>query len=211
MAFNGPAIKVVIRGTLRGTESWSIGLWVIPTTPFATLPDFSTYALLSLAPAIDTNLLPTLQTVLAASDAVTQYDFYYYSVTSATLTYKVSKPFTPAVGAGAATNPTQLAQVLSLRSTLDTRSGRGRVYVPVTGVAAVAGQIPTATNTALVTKLVALIRAWGTLSNTAVTVVASATHSFVNTVISVQADTKFETQRRREDKIPPTATASVSV
>lgn len=116
----------------------------------------------------------------------------------------------PKSGSGTTPHPPQTAIVASLRTSLPGRSGRGRLYLPMTGFPLQPNlQMLEAQATAIVTDLRTWLR---DLANTAtaaypapgpdhVLVVHSRKTNTAQDVISIQADTVLDTQRRRRDKL----------
>lgn len=114
--------------------------------------------------------------------------------------------------------PDYVALVQSLRSDVPGRSGRGRMYVPCTGVVCgtdnqadntTVGDYATATST-LITALNAFTDVPDNLTSMKI-VVPSHSKAQVNDVATVIVDSKIDVQRRREDKIVATHTAVATV
>ena len=192
--------RVVLSGTLAsGAETWAIGLWW--HRPGLIAFDFD-----SGEPG-DSDYLAFRDAMLAcmrSGDALTDLDSYRYSGGAAT--EHTHATVSHAGTASAATLPCQCAIVVTLRTALATRSGRGRIYVPYTG-AAVLSTTRTG-DTAVINGLVDALGAYydavtGDSPDT-IPVVVSQTLTTYNQIVSVDADAVIDTQRRRRNQITST-------
>lgn len=104
-------------------------------------------------------------------------------------------------GAAADTQlPPQLAIVVSHRTTVPTRAGRGRVYLPATVLGTCVDGELTTTNTAVISNcMVHLHRTINAGGNT--TVVYHRSTDSADAIVSVDVGTIFDTQFRRRDKL----------
>lgn len=113
--------------------------------------------------------------------------------------------------AGTATGnalPADCAITVSLRTQLANRSGRGRFYLPqpAASTSTTDGRIAAAT----ITKLIAALEpAWATYGGWATPVIYSRTMRASQEVTSFNIGDLYDTQRRRENKLPETRTAGV--
>lgn len=110
--------------------------------------------------------------------------------------------------AGTATGnalPADVAITVSLRTDLANRSGRGRFYLPqpAASTSTAAGRIAPATLTTLVG---ALENAWSTYGGWGQPVVYSRTMRATQTITSFNVGDLYDTQRRRENKLPESRT-----
>lgn len=104
------------------------------------------------------------------------------------------------VGTSTGTHPFQCSMVTTLRSSLASRSGRGRMYWPATGALMDSQGKYDVTQ---VNDIVDALATWFTALNSATPKcsVVSQTTSSVHTITSVDADTVPDTQRRRANKL----------
>lgn len=138
---------------------------------------------------------------MGPTDSFTQLDSYYYAGGTAAAAHGQA----PMVFAGTAPfgiHPTQIAVVATLRTALNTRRGRGRIYLPATGVQ-MTGTYPllaTSTVNAMLDALALMLTA-RKLDPLVAPVVVSQTGSITSPIISVDGDTIADTQRRRRNKL----------
>ena len=134
---------------------------------------------------------------------ITAYDVYYYTggVAVSHQTKVVSK-----AGTGTSTTlPLQVSCVLTLRSGLSTRSGRGRIYVPTTGLIVSTGTYLFSTGP--VQSMVSTLATFFTFVKSVSpqqAVVVSQTHSSTQPIVSVDANYVPDTQRRRANRLTST-------
>lgn len=208
MAIPDGITKLTISGTLAGgAENFAFSLYL------------NGYAAPPLSGYFDPATLDSSTSFAAFRDKVlslnrpdmviTAYDAYYYQggVAISHLHATVSHP---GLTNGTAM-PLQLACVLTLRTALATRSGRGRIYLPMT-----AGVIATPSylfSSAGINQAVDALATWFTFIKAVPglsAVVVSQTHSSSTAITSVDADTVPDTQRRRVNKLSaPRHSASV--
>lgn len=100
--------------------------------------------------------------------------------------------------------PPQSAVVVSLRTNLATRAGRGRVYLPAPAVAAAGatGQLVAAAQNAAATAVQHALQGMATASYQPI-IWHRSSHTGSN-ITSVDVGTVFDTQRRRRDKLVET-------
>lgn len=101
--------------------------------------------------------------------------------------------------------PADVAITVSLRTQLANRSGRGRFYLPqpAQSTSTASGRIATAAVTAIIG---ALEPAWATYGGWAVPVIYSRTMRATQEITSFNVGDLYDTQRRRENKVPETRT-----
>lgn len=141
-------------------------------------------------------------------------------------TYYVNAPAAPAIrvgistaaaapGFGTSTAVPQVALVCTLLTGIAGRSYRGRVYLPAAQGTDANGRINassatnTATNYANFLSAIALVG--GTIGDTVFPAVLSATQNDTTPITAVRCDNVLDTQRRRRDKVLPSASPSVNV
>lgn len=139
--------------------------------------------------------------------------FYRDSVLQQSATHAM----TPVVGSGSSIHPPYVALVATTLTGRAGRSFRGRMYLPVTalGVSGTTGQQsgnPSgfATNLASWLSNHAAWTYWTGVTGAA-PVVMTQTGATPENITAVRVDTKFDSQRGREDKLVPTATSSAAV
>jgi len=209
-----PVAKVVASGTMAsGIQSMSFGLYID-----AGFTDFISQATLD---AFLADVKPTYEAFLGSGSvksfwtADCQFDTlraYFIPATGHTATLLSETALTsPIVGTGTANHPTATSIVISNRTELPGRSGRGRIYLPANGIAGGAADHVSSDaaidglGTAYATFLSTLI------ADTYLPIVASFTKAVVNNIRSYVIDNKFDTQRRRGDQIAPTHTKTGTV
>lgn len=111
--------------------------------------------------------------------------------------------------AGTATGnalPADVAITVSLRTQLANRSGRGRFYLPqpAASTSTTDGRISAATITTIIG---ALEPAWATYGGWGTPVIYSRTMRATQQISSFNVGDLYDTQRRRENKLPETRTA----
>lgn len=209
-----PVAKVVCSGTMAsGVQDMSFGLYIdAGFTDFisqATLEDF----LDAIKPTYNDFLFSGhVKNFWTASDQFTTLKAYFIPATGDTATLVAETTFTsPLVGTGTANHPLGTALVLSNRSLLPGKSGRGRIYLPANGVDATSSDrvasdsVVDALGTDYLTFLNAL------RAGTFYPGIASFTKSLWNQIHTYQIDNKFDTQRRRGDQIAASHTKTGTV
>lgn len=145
-------------------------------------------------------------------------------VTFSSVAYSVfgEDPAVPAVsefqaanqGGGAVRLPGEVAVVASLRTALTTRSGRGRMYLPMLGADPDAGgQLSPAYQATIAGAVGAyfnsidghIFQTSGGIDYGVTVGVISTTHGVFTPVNRVVVDSHYDSQRRREDKLPLTS------
>jgi hypothetical protein len=190
--------KFVISGTLaNGAESWACGLWFTGYGPAG--------AEGGLDPDIDsagTNWTDWRDAILqrmSPDSAIRLYSVYHYTggVASSSDSLAVNHAGT----GGGGTMPAQIATVVTLRTALATRRGRGRIYLPTTAfeIMASSGKFASTNLDNLVNKTAALFS--GIAVSTQRGVVLSQTAGLTHEITRVEADDVPDTQRRRTNKL----------
>ena len=213
-------VKTVIEGQIQGIQDWSTAFWceVVNAVP-VTQPGMNNWADI-VAGYISTFWSAGIDSANLPDTVVNSVKAYYYPAGSGVATvqavhlYGTALPGT-ATGGG---SPTQLAIVHSLRSGVPGRRGRGRMYLPATGLALSSGshgQLASGACSSFAGALAALFTAVNTSGSFAAqftsqnVVVRSETGNMCNAVDQIIVDSKIDTQRRREDKIPTQVVAVV--
>lgn len=199
MAIPDGLVKMVLSGTLAtNTEKWAVSLWHQGYTLPGTGGSLDLAALV--ADPTWTAVETAIKNLLTNSDSFTAIDTYYYQGGVAVAHEHIDR----AISGPDAVQPLpcQIACVLTLRTALSTRSGRGRIYLPVrrNGVTAGNGMFPSAGVNAAVDAL-ALYATEITTGGTHHLVVVSQTHGSSQPVTSIDCDLVPDTQRRRRNKL----------
>lgn len=188
-------VKYVLGGTLGATEIWNCAFWE-RTTGDGTGVNDAALAIQVASPtwvAFKNALFP----VLSTGDAILTVDNYFYMGGAAVAH---GHAIYSAVGSGAVSHAKQTAVVLTERTALATRSGRGRIYLPCTGAAI--------NNQGILTSgpIDGLADAFANLLGSLIgagsaPVVVSQTHTMNTDITSVSVDYVPDTQRRRRNKL----------
>lgn len=205
-------LDVVFKGTLAGTEIWTCGLTVADPVAGAGLNP-SLANLQSMANAAQTRMAtafgsfnPVIGSVNQSIDNTTVY-FRLASVAAAKAV--AVSTAAPTAGTGTAVKPPQVALCLTLKTGFAGRANRGRMYLPATGGALVpTGGNLTTVCTAIATLIGGISSDFSSTLGTAVGPVVGDAHHLI---VSVKTDNVYDTQRRRRNKIVPTAFADVAV
>lgn len=129
--------RVVIVGTLNGTETFETGFWVhlAPTSQ----SDNDALAS-SIASTFTLNAYPSLKTLITPADAFTEIRVYSYPSGGPTAAYISSATLGTSPGTGAGALPEQVCMVVTTTTGAAGRRNRGRIYLPATGCQLVAAK-----------------------------------------------------------------------
>jgi len=202
-------VKVSVRGTMAGgVQDVSWGFWLgVGNVDFISQSDLD-----GITADVKTAVDAFLQTSTVAKwwtsqEVFTGVQCYAYFASSVTADLQAEALFAAGrAGSGTANHPKETSIVVSLRSGTPGRSGRGRFYLPATGIAMDATGVVSSD-----TDVDNLGNAADTMFTTLGTatwelVVASFTKGRVYPVTSLVTDNRPDTQRRRTDKISATHT-----
>lgn len=195
MAIPAGVYKISFGGHLATLERFVTSFWV--SAPSLGPATDATATSLAVATA-GVDFQAAAADLLCTSDGYDSIDVYQYTGGSAAASHghaTISRP-----GTGTAIHPKQIAAVLTLRTATTTRSGRGRMYLPATGLA-VGGDGIFATSR--IDACVDTLATWFTAMNgiPEVPVVVSQTSSTSHPVTSIDADYVPDTQRRRRSAL----------
>lgn len=127
-------IKLNARGTILTSQSWSTGFWCT----FDAGGAWGSANFLAYATAMEALVQNWWQSVKVLAKSTTSYtgmDAYLYPSAATTAQQVANVSAGGGIqGSGTGTNPTQTSLVMSLRTNVSGRRGRGRMYVPATGV-----------------------------------------------------------------------------
>jgi len=210
-----PYVRVVARGVVDLTQTWSIG-FSVANDGTATSAELLTYIT-----AVDPLLITFFHGVAITNtmwDTATSYTslkaYSYPAVGESTTQASIfSAGVTGTSGNGM---PRQCAAVVSLRSGLGGRANRGRFFLPATSTSAVStqGQMTLGKCQAVAALAKTLFDATNALSigsSAAILTIASRDSGAHTLVTGLSVDSKIDTQRRRTDKIPALFNAATSL
>jgi hypothetical protein len=198
--------KITYGGTTGvAGQGWSSGFWVnfglaVPPTQ----AQWDAYSIL-IAAIVDSRM----GTLASRWDATTNYSRFrtdYYAGGSLRPTLVSAPPPGGATGSGSRTLPGFCALVASLRTGNPMRHGRGRMYLPATGITLTGdGETDGTTCTAYSTNMANMFTSVNAVPAPWITfglvVVASHVTGFVYPVTNVVVDSKIDVQHRRTDKL----------
>jgi hypothetical protein len=204
---NQGAVKIVLSGTIYGSQTWSCGLWAeaVGVSDW-TQTQLNDVATALVTPAFGGGTMFTRLNVTAVTlNGLTLYTYPTGNLTAAKVSVKQPLPYT---GTGTDGLPSLLACVVSLRSGTPGRSGRGRIYLPCTKalVMDTTGQITTTILSDVANNAKALIddiNATPTPGSESLRVaVASFTTGDMFPIESIHVNSMVDIQHRREDALP---------
>ena len=210
--------RIVIGGTLGGSQGWSIGITVqqdeAPTPNQAQAYAAQAYAdFLSAAWNTSATGAAPIKNLVSTSGNVTGARVYFYPTGSTTASVSGVSTASPQGGVGTATNPPQTALVVSLLSGFPGRHNRGRIYLPLL-TSGVDSNLRWSGNVQPVAVSIAnwlsLVRTRALTDTPTAPIVGGATATNV-AISTVRVDNVLDTQRRRRDKISATATGVASL
>jgi hypothetical protein len=191
MAFPGNVNRYVLSGPMAGGERWSAGFYSAPT------PGTSAQALADAFPGLGfytafRNAFAALQSSAVGLDRVTVYT--YGAGPQATDVGQAA--LTGANSAVTPSTPYQSALVLTLRTAVATRRGRGRMFFPCTRpfISVTDGLAPAA-------EVGTFVNATGAMLDNLAARVVSEADSTSREVIRVDADRVLDTMRSRRDRL----------
>jgi hypothetical protein len=190
--------RVALSGKLGATEQWVSSFWATGHDA-SEASDSSAAAIIAASPF--TGFRSQLAGLMSGDDSFEALDLYYYDGSGAAVAHGHATGHI--VGTGGGNHPKQCSAVMTLRSSLSSRSGRGRMYLPATGVVVIAGGEMTHGD---IDNTVDFLAVWfGALAAGGfVPVVLSQKLSASNAVTRVDADYVPDTQRRRRNKLVTT-------
>lgn len=208
MPLASPVVKYSVVGDMaNGAQDMSWGFYLAPSGTGDFIPQSTLDTMCAAVGARAETLVNTssVNEFWTANDGFSRVDCYQYNGTGARAASQSTYPFsTRRVGTGTANHPKQVALVVSTRTPVPGRSGRGRFYLPATGIGMTA--LGLVSDSSAIDGLgVALGDFFDDIQAAAGDLaVVSFTTFAINGVTSLVIDNKPDTQRRREDKISPT-------
>lgn len=197
--------RVVIKGTGVGSEIWQTGFWTVAGTPAGTQAQLATDCT-AMAGFVGT-WFTAIKGLLYTSFSLTEVDMYQYVSPATTASLQAQNVLTAVPGTlAAASSPIDTSCVVSIRSATPGRSGRNRMYVPCHGqITPATGCFASSANNTIGTATKALFTSVAGYS-TYVPVVLSRTKNAWYPPVNIDTDNKPDVQRRRENRLLPTAT-----
>ena len=216
-------IRWTLGGSVSGGDQWSIGGFLQIGTPAssagATSAQMNTIAGTILG-NFNTNVWSATNGLKAKNGAgMTLFSCNTYMYDGGALVAQGSNTITAVPGTAAQPHPAYVAHCMTLKTAQNTRSGRGRCYLPATGITldATTMQVSSTSNSQNVTQLAAFFTAantnytinlGSTLGSSAVWSTKDATPHIITQVVG---DTLPDTQRGRINRISATSQNSASV
>jgi hypothetical protein len=213
--------RIILKGTLGTTETWSIGaaygiVGIAPDVPDQAAADG---ILTNVKAAIaGSGAIPAaLQTLMSAQCTAVTARVEKRAENESILTVSEGLLSAPVSGTGTSSKSPQDALVFSLRTNTPGPRGRGRIYWPALGASlSTSFQLSTPTPAAAVAGAKTMLQAFNTAIDNYYIGIASALRSALavrsladhtcRNVVSVQVGTTMDTQRRRRESIPETYT-----
>ena len=204
MSFPFARIRTVIGGVLAGSQNWSVGFSTSGPVATPDQADLDSWAQ-SFADSLHADAsISTFQVLNEVGANLSKVSAYYYPAGSEVST-RLSTPTFAAVAATQTSNllPMQSSLCATVLTGIPGRSGRGRVYWPVTAAGLTAGEVSSsaADSIAELTAIIFTLLGADDVGLAAQQpIVASKTGAHV--VTGVAADQRIDIQRRRADKLP---------
>lgn len=186
--------RITMSGHLATVEKWACS-WYQTGHVISDDLDIAASTMVSSVPF--TTFLSSFRPFLAGDDTFDQVDMYFYD--GGTAAVRHGSASVGSTGLGGTGVPKQNAAVITERTALTSRSGRGRMYLPATGGVYVAGgRLDSTKLNPLVDNLAALFTAQVAIA--LIPCVVSQTHTSSMPIKSLDADTIADTQRGRRGK-----------
>lgn len=210
-------IRLVASGSIGGSQTWSTTLWLATGDGVPGPTQAQLDAVVTTAEAATRTWANIVKNSNCAQWSYNKLDGYYYlpnTKVAAMQSEKVSA--SPIVGTGTAV-PFVTSVVASLRTGVAGRSGRGRIYIPATGIALNDhGQLSDTLCAQLAAGTVELIHSYNSItipfdSLSGKVVVASFTKNVGELVTRVIVNSMPDVQHRRTNKLGFQTQASIAV
>ena len=201
--------RVVIKGIGPGSEIFQTGFTTAAITPPSSQAALQTDC--NAIAAFCTTLWNAIKASIYTSYSFTEVDMYQYVWPSTVAQFQAQTLLTANPGTLAVNgSPIDTALVVSLRSQVPGRSGRGRMYLPYHGGCLPASGLTSGTPyTTYATAVKALFTSVAGYSSYA-PIVASRTHGTWQPPSAILCDNKPDVQRRRENRLLPSATTNLA-
>lgn len=210
---------MVIKGTLGSAQTWSTGLWLAAPLVGGSFGVADQQAVSDALLGQANTWWGSMKAYQPADVHMTAVATYFYPSGSIVST-QVAESLVTSGGAGSAGDylPLDACLVATFRTDVSGRSGRGRSYMPLTGVPLGSDHQATLTQcTNVANAYQAMLSGINALNETAhniaslTCVVASFTKHQYNDITTVSVDSLVDVQRRRQDKVGATHVFSVAV
>lgn len=197
--------RVVIKGTGIGSEVWQTGFWTVAGTPASTAAQLATDC--NAISAFVSTWWTAVKPSIYSSFALTEVDMYQYVSPSTRASLQAQTLLAASAGTLAtAASPIDCCCVVSIRSAQPGRSGRNRLYVPChTTCLNSTGCFTGTVNNTIGTATKALFTSVVGYSTYAPVVLSRKLNAWFPPT-NIDTDNKPDVQRRRENKLLPTAT-----
>jgi hypothetical protein len=216
VASNVPhTVKMSLSGDINTVQTWSTGLWFSYNSPGGD-PDSSQHVVDEMAGSSDlagylANWWTSIEAYASTVVRFTKATYYAYGADPAVPSMNEYTLPTPLSGTTSLTVPPEVALVASLRTARPGASGRGRSYFPLLAPDLQGdGKVRAACCTAVAASYSALLSAinahdfggsGSTITNLTASVV-SRTLIATFPITRVDVDSRMDSQRRRQDKLP---------
>lgn len=212
-----PYLHLRLKGDIATTQSWSTGLSFDADVAGIADPDLLTWLSTAVAPLVTTwwnasngaGAINTSDTVLRGLEAETYVAGSTVADSSAAFSYT-----SPGVGGSAGAAPTQTCVVVSTRTFTPGVRGRGRMYIPATGLVLNATHnVGSLFIDALANSTATLITALNATSvaGSAIQAIVAGSDPTGHPITSLRVDSEPDIQRRRADKIRASYQKVVSI
>lgn len=213
-------IKCVVGGQLAGAQRWSVGFWFGYQGPTG---EPSPEAMTTLAGqwytdwinrAWSTTTSLKISSLIGSRGTVDSVRAYWYPETESQATVVGVSTAAATAGTGTVQGAPQVAMVCTLLTGQAGRRYRGRVYIPAPVVTNTTANVLTPDPQALATTIADFLsaaRLRAIIGGTLYPGVRSIAADTTQPITSVRVDNVADTQRRRRDKIAPTAYGAASI
>lgn len=203
-------LRVVIKGTGPSGEIFQTGFSAVQGTPVST--QSALQAASDAAEPIIKTFWDACKTTIFSTYAYTGIDVYQYDGGSTTALLHASTVRTPVPGGKTATgSPIDTACVLSTRTSLPGRSGRGRLFMPCHDNVTTAGVFSSTAPAVYAAAFKAMIAPLAAVPPDMVLCVASRTRLEYNVLNKVICDDKPDVLRSRVDRLAPSIVTTLNI
>ena len=197
MAYAAGTIKIVISGRMPNGTNFAMGFQTMVNG--APTQDNVDAACGYVSQALASNVFAPILNIMSPDTVIEKVNAYGYNGGTKASVVGEATAGNPGTASGQ-TMPSQVAVVASFRSASNTRAGRGRAYMPATGVTLASGQLSAGECTLLANAWVSLFDGFATQSQTGMPqtpVVGSAKEGESRTIVAVIVDSRPDIIRHR--------------
>lgn len=203
-------LRVVLKGTGPNGEIWQTGFSAVQGTPAGSQSALQTAS--DAAEPIIKTFWDAVKIPIFSTYAYTGIDVYQYDGGSTTALLHASTARTPVPGGKTTTGaPVDTACVLSLRTSLPGRSGRGRMFLPCHDVVTTAGVFSSTAPSVNANAFKTMANSLAVVPPDMVLCVASRTKLAYNVLNKVVCDDKPDVLRSRVDRLAPVFVTTLSI